>query len=242
MTPRTGSELLCSALELTGVCGRPQELFRQYGTSEYLRRYRVKNYSRWLERIYKMGSSTNGVFGVKVGMYEPFFGELVTTVGKTLPPGRRPPTRHGVMERVFPGLRYIWITRRNKVRQAVSWWKAIQTGVWHVSGRGGSKATRKPTYSFLSVDRLYQECVMREAGWQEYFSEAGIIPLTVVYEDFVASYKETVAAVLEHVGVTDVNGLNFRKRKWKKQADAISEEWVQRYRAERQAHWDIKGW
>jgi len=38
---------------------------------------------------------------------------------------------------------------------------------------------------------------MREAAWEEYFSMAGVQPLTVVYEDFVVRPQETVAQILE---------------------------------------------
>src|SRR5271157_3274354 len=40
-------------------------------------------------------------------------------------------TRPGILESAFPSSRHIFMTRRNKVRLAVSWWKAIQSQEWH---------------------------------------------------------------------------------------------------------------
>src|SRR4051794_41881406 len=40
-----------------------------------------------------------------------------------------------LLNAAFPGLRYVFVSRNDKVRQAVSLWRALQTLVWRV-GRG----------------------------------------------------------------------------------------------------------
>jgi hypothetical protein len=42
---------------------------------------------------------------------------------------------------------------------------------------------------------------VREAAMQEFFALGGIVPLTVVYEDFVSTYEETIANVLRWLGI-----------------------------------------
>jgi LPS sulfotransferase NodH len=94
------------------------------------------------------------------------------------------------------------MTRRNKVRLAVSWWKAIQTQEWH--REHGTKPTDKDVrdrYSFDAINTLYVASVMREAGMQEFFTEANVVPLTVVYEDFVQRYETTVFEILAYLGI-----------------------------------------
>ena len=82
---------------------------------------------------------------------------------------------------------------------------------------------------------------MREAGIQAFFTEGGIQPLTVVYEDFIADYAGTLQQVLTHLGL-DGQVVSMPGQKTEKLADDLSEEWVQRFRRERQAGWKNKGW
>ena len=42
-----------------------------------------------------------------------------------------------LLARAFPGLRYVQITREDKVRQAVSLWKAVQTQAWQREAGAG---------------------------------------------------------------------------------------------------------
>ena len=74
-----------------------------------------------------------------------------------------------------------------------------------------------------------QEITAHEAAWQHYFEICGVQPQTVIYEDFVSSYEETALQVLRHLHIVYPENLVFAERKLRKQADALSEGWVQRY-------------
>jgi LPS sulfotransferase NodH len=82
---------------------------------------------------------------------------------------------------------------------------------------------------------------MREAGIQEFFSEGNIVPLTIVYEDFIQEYEKTVRKVLEFLELdgtkTEVSPPSLART-----ADDLSEEWVQRFREELQNGWENRGW
>ncbi len=82
---------------------------------------------------------------------------------------------------------------------------------------------------------------MREAGIQEFFSEGGIIPLTVVYEDFIQEYEETVRRVLEYLGL-GATTVKIARPHYEKLADEVSAVWVERFREERQHGWQNRGW
>ena len=43
-----------------------------------------------------------------------------------------------LMAALFPNVHYIWMVRRDKVRQAVSWAKAAQTDIYAWSKRGST--------------------------------------------------------------------------------------------------------
>jgi LPS sulfotransferase NodH len=82
---------------------------------------------------------------------------------------------------------------------------------------------------------------MREAGIQEFFSEGNIVPLTIVYEDFIQEYEKTVRMVLEFLELDTVN-IKIPSPSLARTADDISEEWVQRFREEHQKGWENRGW
>ena len=82
---------------------------------------------------------------------------------------------------------------------------------------------------------------MREAGIQEFFSEGKIVPLTIVYEDFIQEYEKTVRKVLEFLEL-DTISLKIPSPSLAQTADDLSEEWVQRFRQELQNGWENRGW
>jgi LPS sulfotransferase NodH len=82
---------------------------------------------------------------------------------------------------------------------------------------------------------------MREAGIQEFFSEGGIVPLNIFYEDFVQQYEQTLRTVLRFLDLDD-RSITIPEPGLERTADDVSEEWVQRFRKERQEGWPNQGW
>jgi LPS sulfotransferase NodH len=236
-TQRTGSQLLCKALQGTGIAGNPDEWLHSW-----LENHRPGDPPELQMQLWKNGSTANGVFGIKQGFYEPNFSQLLE-VFRTFPGcPQDEKNRLRVWEHAFPNHRHIFMTRRNKVRLAVSWWKAIQTQEWHrLRGESSPTVPRADAYSFDAINHLYCECVMREAGIQELFSEANIVPFTLVYEDFIQEYEKTVRKVLKFLEL-DTIGVDIHPPHFAPTADSISEEWVQRFRQERQDGWVNRGW
>jgi LPS sulfotransferase NodH len=82
---------------------------------------------------------------------------------------------------------------------------------------------------------------MREAGIQQFFSEGNIVPLTIVYEDFIQEYEGTVRKVLDFLEL-DTMSFGVPAPALAPTADGLSEEWIQRFREERQKGWQNRGW
>ena len=239
-TQRTGSTLLYKALESTGIAGVPREWFNC--KPDLLEDFHQSNHTDLQNYLWKLGSTPNGVFGISHSFYEPHFSQLTETLKKlpAYPPGET--NRARIWEGIFPHHRHIFMSRRNKVRLAVSWWRAIQSGEWHLS----PNEPRKPVdlsdaYSYEAINHLYNECSMREAGIQELFTEGGITPLNIFYEDFIEQYEQTVRIILEYLEL-DARTAPIAPPALIKTADAVSEAWAQRFRAERQKDWPNKGW
>ena len=238
-TQRTGSTLLCKALEATGIAGKPGEWLYQNNLPED---YTKLSPPGLQEYLWNIAQTDNGIWGLKHSFYEPAFGQLLAVMKEFPTCPSKEKNRTAIWEYAFPNHHHIFMTRRNKVRLSVSWWKAIQSQEWHrIHGEKPTSVDLTNAYSFDAIKHLYMECSMREAGIQEFFAEGNITPVTIVYEDFILQYEETIRKMLEYFG-GDHASVEIHPPPLAQTADVISEEWVQRFRQELQANWDNRGW
>lgn len=255
-TPRSGSSLLCEALTQTGIAGKPEEYFQPANEIIWKERWGTSTYAEYLARTIDHCTTPNGVFGVK--MMWGYCDHFLRAVSHIPDHTRRKMPIHTRLQAIFPNLHYIWIKRRDTLRQAISQAKALQTNQWVVRtdhagivgaglapalesplaagivGAGLAPALNPPTaqrpaFSFLQIDFLVREIELHNAAWQRYFTQNGIQPLVIVYEDFVAHYEETLRETLQHLALPGADRLPISPVSTKKQADAQSEQWVQRY-------------
>ena len=137
--------------------------------------------------------------------------------------------RFDLLQGLFDCPRYIRVTRRDKVRQAVSLWRALQTRRWR--GEHGPDE-REPTelhYRFEGIDHLLQALHEEDGAWAEFFADHGVSPLALVYEDDLDVDRDgAVRRALEYIGVSAPPGWEAAEP-IKRQADATSEEWVAAY-------------
>ena len=226
---RSGSFLLCEALKNTGLAGFPEEYFldgQGWEDGEWARQNGVVTRDDYLRLVFEKGTSPNGVFGAKIMWnYFPIMHQKLTELPKyrgwNAPP---------LLADLFPDLHYIWIVRRDKVRQAVSWAKAGQTNVYGWSkGEPLPVPRQEPTFDFTFIDLLYNLILEGEAGWQSFFEASGVQPFQVVYEDLVEAYEETALRILDYLNVPFPKDLVFGERRMQKQADALNDLWVEKY-------------
>jgi LPS sulfotransferase NodH len=242
-TPRCGSYLLCEALINTNLAGRPTEYFGPAQTRVFLEGGDPLDYAASLSRIIEQGTTPNGVFGAKIiwQFIENFVDHL-----RDIPGYEKQPLPQ-LLSTVFPQLNYIWITRRDKVRQAISYWKALQNNRWigfedwqppeqSTARRKAFMEKRKPrlspqemVFDFKTIERLRRGIEEDEIEIQRYFTACGVQPFKVVYEDFAHTYEETAYQILDYLQIPRPEQLTFGERKLQKQTNEQSEEWVQRY-------------
>lgn len=133
---------------------------------------------------------------------------------------------------VFPGLRYVWITRADTVRQAVSWALAAQTNIYSARQLEHRTPEQQPRYDFELIDNLHRLVLEGEAGWRAHFDDCGVEPLRVVYEDLVDDYEGTALRVLDFLGLPPLTPALAGQRTMVRQAAALNDEWARRYVAE----------
>jgi LPS sulfotransferase NodH len=260
-TQRSGSTLLCELLKDTSVAGRPEEFFeamRDTGAPPHPRDFvhglavpearRIRDdprppvapaysslagltgYREHLERTRALGTSTNGVFGAKLMFNQ--LDELQALAGRL--PELSGLETNVLLERLFGGPRYIWISRRDVVRQAVSMWKALQTRRWRADD--GDDESVAPQYRFEAIDHLVRRFDAEERGWRSLFSRHQLQPLVIAYEDqLVADPDATVRQALEWLGVSPPPEWRA-KQVTRRQSDTDSDDWVASYHRDRAAH------
>ena len=244
-TQRQGSTLLCELLESTGIAGRPNELMRM-SPEELVPGFSKKpDYAALQEAMYRQCSTPNGVMGFKGSAVRDSFADWLDQLGK-LPAAQEAvdPGPAAVWTAVFPNDRHIFLSRRNQIRLAVSWWKAIVTEEWHrPSGteRTYDPATIRHRYDRDAIRHLVQEIAFREAAIQDFFSAAGIQPLTLVYEDWITDPAAAVDRILDYLDLPH-EGIVPGAPSYQRLADEVTEEWVERFRKEEQAAWERPIW
>jgi LPS sulfotransferase NodH len=264
-TPRSGSTLLCHLLDETGLAGHPEEYFEALRHSGLPRRpheyfdpdrhaniverlafrempdrpptpsplWQPETYDRYLAWALSEGTTPNGVFGAKLMWgYLGDFAQLLRGIqgmeGLPVPE---------LLARAFPDLRYVRITRRDKVRQAVSLWRAVQTQAWRREDGGAQDGeAREPTFSFRAINYLVRLLTAHDASWDAYFLGLGREPLSVTYEELAEAHEPVVRRVLEHIGVEVPADLEVEEPRLQAQADERSERWVARMHEHLAAH------
>ena len=268
-TPRSGSTLLCELLAASGIAGRPDEYFQQLRSTGLPMRPRdyldgvaadilppladhhreleehnvydperfpgFEHYMRWVQ---DRATTPNGVLGAKI-MW-PYMAGLVAGLA-SIPRHQGLVAPDDLLARAFPRLGYVWLRRMDKVRQAVSLWRAIQTWHWREDaaqhpGRQGCEARAAPlVYSFEAIDHLRRRLIASDRAWETYFEGTGTKPLTLTYENFVNEKHETVIRMLRHVGVAYPATAHYGAPRTARQSDELSEQWVTVFRADFEA-------
>jgi LPS sulfotransferase NodH len=224
-TPRTGSWLLAEALQFLGIAGKPGEFFDQEREREWFELLGVSSYTDFLDKVLEYGTTPNGVFGAKVHWVE--FKCLPTRLKNF--PSFSEMAIHEMISELFPNLHYIWLTRRDKVRQAISYYKANLTDNWFWIDGQEYFEIETPSYDFKTIDIMLKMLVKNDASWQQYFHESGIEPKIVVYEELEQAYDATIRKLLQDLHIPLPADLVIPKPRLKKQADQLTEEWVQRF-------------
>ena len=241
--PRTGYTLLAKMLEMTGKAGRPGEHINLYEEGSFQVKYGVAAYDELKHKIWDAGSDGGEIFACKIDGHAHSI-QLVIKELSELKGVKEQTIERQFWHEFFPNCKDIYLTRRNKVRQAVSWWKAIQDGTWHL--RIEEQRSQTPDfydgkYIFDAIHHLFKETCLREASIQDYFEKLKISPLTIVYEDMIKDVGHTIKEILIFLEV-ETAGLMIPDLPFKRTSDAVSEEWVSRFRDELQKGWKTVAW
>lgn len=235
--PRTGSWLLTYALQDFGVLGMPDEYFARDIEAFWSDKWGILSpedggvYSQYLSHAYRTGTSANGVFGSKL-LWE-WVADLSERV-RTMPGLEGVETRN-LLPEVFPGLRLVMLQRRDKVRAAVSFWRAGVSGIWAVlpSGEPAWRSPQLPLeedFAVETINRLHDRAHEEEDAWLALAEEMPVPRHLVVYEDLVSQWDATLNGVIDFLGHAPA-GTSLPAPRLQRQADGDTDDYVAQWSA-----------
>jgi LPS sulfotransferase NodH len=251
-TPRSGSTLLCQMLEDCGIAGRPAEhieLLRLKGRPNEPREYFADVEDRSVldllpvsapprphpgdaedrfAAVLREATTPNGTFGTKVMWgYMPDLQERLAEL-----PGFGSLDDTARLAGLLGDVRYIHVSREDRVAQAVSLWRAVQTRAW----RAETDDAMEPVYSFAGIEHLANQIEQHDRAWVRWFEHHGVHPLTIRYSELAADPGALLHRTLEYIGVADEIEGELPVPTMRRQADEQSQAWADRYRREEEAH------
>ncbi len=242
--PRSGSWLLSDGLAATSAAGNPREWFNvaeeSQRTAQWHGHYGAASFERYLRHVLTLGTTSNGIFGVKFHYYQ--FADLAGRMAN-LDRFREFSLREQIST-AFPCAKYIWLLRTDKARQAISYYRAYASGDWWLldtpQKASRANARREPAFDALAIREIERTLLQNEMRWRSYFAAAGVEPLVVTYEELSGEYLTVLPRVLEWLGVSAIREIPIRAPRLMRQADGKTEEWLAKYLEIKGKHDDAK--
>lgn len=234
-SPRSGSTLCCRLLRGSGVAGDPRSYFHEQSVSAWQKSLGLapipsQSKRGTLETVFAAardkGTVNTDLFGLRLQRhsFDYFFKKLAVLHPQL-------PAESAEFEAEFGATLFIHLTRTDKIRQAVSYVKAQQTGLWHQAPDGTELERLSPPqalqYDLKTLQDTYDLFLKYDRDWTNWFNKEGIVPHRITYDQLSADPQGTLRALLDALGVdpgaaTDVDpGIA-------KLADATNAEWVNR--------------
>jgi LPS sulfotransferase NodH len=192
-TPRCGSTLLCGALASTGRAGWPAEYLTPPYRKAFLERIgadlSVWTKERWLSSgdaeywqfLLKHRTSPNGVFGMKI-----HFDQMQANF--------HDPAAMRAFLAQFD--HFVFLTRRDRLAQAVSFHKARATGVYRVAPDETVERVPAVPYSFRRIVHALNLIVARENRWRLLLGDFRDRTTSLTYEELAEDYVGSVRKAL----------------------------------------------
>jgi len=205
-------------MESTGLLGIPREWFflRKWSGRK---KHSPNHWEQSLLKIIRQGTTSNGVFSVKI--MANYFPEIEEKL-KKIPHLSHLPT-HLMLDQVFQNPLYVRIYRRNKLKQAISRLVARETKVYH--------ANKNQKYNIdwsgvqiknIDIEKSIAEIKEEEHLWDTFYYKLEKQPLEYFYEDFADDPGFFVNSIATEMELSDTI-IELRPRELKKLYNEFNE-------------------
>ncbi|MEM6309590.1 MAG: Stf0 family sulfotransferase [Pseudomonadota bacterium] len=229
-TPRSGSTMLCHMLRATGIAGHPESWFHQPSVESWRAALGLGPGTRVKQVIVAAigaGRAESDIFGLRVQRGS--FDFLQEQLADLYPAAQTDLDR---LEAAFGRVKFIYLSREDRVAQAVSLVRADQTGLWHrrADGRELERLAvhKDPVFDRIAIANALDHVNGLNDAWDRWFAAQDLSPLRIIYERLATEPQRVLAEVLEKLGLvgkvaaeTPVGTARL--------ADDISEDWINRF-------------
>jgi len=222
---RTGSWLLAHTLADTGYAGRPSDYFDEQERKTHTREWGLPagDLTPYIAAVREHATTPNGVLGSKL-MWNDFYWHRQNSVR----PSAGTDAGLEFMRTAFGAPQFVWLRRRDKVRQGISWWRAFVTDQWGL--RPDQEAGEPPAdvEPILRLIRFAEQC---EDGWRQWFASTGIQPCEVTYEDLARDRLAVANDVLGFLNLPRLDANSLPPVRYRQQADTLTDRYVELVRS-----------
>jgi LPS sulfotransferase NodH len=237
-TPRSGSTLLCKMLA-SARAGKPGSFFREPDIAEWADRWQVAHpdgtetavFDRtYLAAMLAGGRGGTDIFGLRI-----MWGSVATAAirfdrahGGSVDIAQRFQTMLGETPL------YIHLSRTDKVAQAISLYRAEQSGLWHLAADGsvieGETSPQPVTYNAHRIAQIVTERTSDDEAWNRFFADRGLKPVRLTYEAISADPRAALGLVLSALGL-DPTIATAIAVPTAKIGDQTNADWAERFRS-----------
>ena len=227
---RSGSNLLADGLVKVRRAGRPGQYFLPQNEKRTAVDHGIDpnaSFATYIRGVVSELASANGVFGFKVMAW--YLDKFLARMRETGAFGDANTGELEMLRHAFPRLQFIQILRHNKVRQAISKARALQTGLWKI--QHGKRPLAEAQFDPQLIARCMNDVRREENIWASFFERTGVTAFRVEYEELCRDYEGTIRAVLDFLKVKLPRRIRISSPVTISQADATSREWEERFLA-----------
>lgn len=240
--PRSGSSLLGEALRFAGGLGCPLEYLHRGFRPALAERWSAQDLTSYMAALQRSRTDANGVFSIKL-----FWQDLEEVAHETAPDSFPPPRMMdpgeaddaayhrllALVARLCPNPEFVYLERRDRIRQAISAVVATQTGLWRsIPGVGRQDPVGSATFDYDRILGMIAFADYSREHWHAFYKANAISPYRLTYEDLIGDYEGTVTALLARLGSATTRPPQPRMQR---QGDAASEAMVLRFLQEHAA-------
>lgn len=179
---RAGTSFVSSLLGKNGFTGIRLERFAKYG--QLSQEGREAAFREQLGKTF--ASARDGLFVAKI-MW-PHRNNLARCLGFDR-------ADSAALAAMFPDAKWINVLRRDKVGQAISYWRAKQTDQWQLVKK--DVAREDIEYDFGKIRQAFVELAAHDMLWQDFHDLAGTRVQHVVYEDFLMDVETGLTGLID---------------------------------------------
>lgn len=231
--------MLCKLLAETKVAGNPGSLFHKPSVDAWLDYFdlvanELVNRRELLDAIFEAakarGKGETEVFGFRLqrGSFAFFMDQLRFMYPDHTSDADR-------IQAAFGPTLFIFLSRGDKLDQAISYIRAEQTGLWH-RGADGTDLERQETrredgYDPDAMRSQMAEFIEFDVAWRSWLEEQSVVPLEVSYEALSREPQKQLKRILDALGA-DGTIASTISTPTAKLADQFNRQWREKFELE----------